>query len=66
MKSWFKKFGQKLYGKKPEQSLKSKNKKTRLKEKKLVDPKIQETPTPMKKNQSILKFKKRQHQLKKN
>ena len=35
MKSWFKKIGQKLYGKKPEkQKLQSENKKTPLKEEK--------------------------------
>ena len=45
MKSWFKKIGQKLYGKKPErQPLQSENKNTPLKEKKPV----------------VLKFKKHQ------
>ena len=45
MKSWFKKIGQKLYGKKPErQLLQSENKNTPLKEKKPVVAKIQETP----------------------
>ena len=45
MKSWFKKIGQKLYGKKPErQLLQSENKNTPLKAKKPVVAKIQETP----------------------